>query len=963
VFFPWIEQDKRRVTRVDDNSPLYNSRIIKIYLEYLSKYYSDLDINDILKHAEMTKHEVEDPAHWFSQNQTDLFQEALLSSTGNPSIPREAGRYAASSEGMGALKQYTLGLLSLKSVYLLMDKIMLKICRGMSIQIKELGPNKVEIISTPKPGVNEKPYQCENRRGSFESIAKMFTDRSAKVEHPSCLHKGGECCRYIITWEKTISFICKRFRNYSFLIGLLASLVLFFIIPTMHWIGFLLACSFLIMAFSIYCSYLEKKELGEIIKIQGDVAQDRLDDINIRYNNALLVQEIGQATSTIVDIDELLNAVAGVMEKRLDFDRGMILLAGREKTLLHHMAGYGYNKEEEKLLRQTRFELDNPKSSGIFVVSFKDQKPFLVNDVAEIEKKFSQRSRDLAKKLNVQALICVPIIYEEESLGILVVDNIRSKRPFTQSEVSLLMGIASQTAVSMTNAMSFKKLHESEDKYRTVLEANPDPVVVYDMEGKVTYFNPAFTAAFGWSLEECLGKKMDIFVPDDAWPETRVMINSVLAGKNFYGIETLRYTREGDTITVTVSGSIYRDSNSNPIGSVHTLRDIREQKKMEAQLQRAQKMEAIGTLAGGVAHDLNNILSGLVSYPELLLMDIPQDSPLRKPILTIQKSGERAAMIVQDLLTLARRGVAVTEVVNLNQVISEYLQNPEHEKLLSFHSQVQVETCLEEEVLNILGSPVHLGKTVMNLVFNAVEAMPDGGKVLISTKNRYVDRNMRNYDEINEGDYVSLTVSDTGVGISKGDLERIFEPFYTKKVMGRSGTGLGMAVVWGTVKDHKGYIDVQSSEGKGTTFVLYFPVTREKSARNEALLPIENYMGNEKILVVDDMEEQRDIASRMLKKLGYSVTSVSSGEEAIEHVKDNGTDLLLLDMIMDPGIDGLETYKRILEIYPGQKAIIASGFSETERVKETQKLGAGAYLKKPYLLGKIGLAVRTELDK
>jgi len=717
------------------------------------------------------------------------------------------------------------------------------------------------------------------------------------------------------------------------------------------------------MAFSTYCSYLEKKELGRIIKDQGDAAQDHLDDINIRYNNALLMQEIGQATSTTLDIDELLNKVASVMEKRLDFDRGMIMLARRGKTLLHHMAGYGYNKEEEKLLRQTRFELGNPKSSGVFVVSFKEQRPFLVNDIAEIEKKFSKRSRDLAKMLGVQALICVPIIYEEESLGILVVDNIRSKRPFTQSEVSLLMGIASQTAVSIINAMSFQKLRDSEDKYRTVLEANPDPVVVYDMEGKVTYFNPAFTSVFGWALEECLGNKMDFFVPDDAWPETKMMINRVVSGKSFSGIETRRYTREGDTIPVTISGSIYRDSNSNPVGSVHTLRDVREQKKLESQLQRAQKMEAIGTLAGGVAHDLNNILSGLVSYPELLLMDIPQDSPLRKPILTIQKSGERAAMIVQDLLTLARRGVAVSEVVNLNHVVSEYLQSPEHEKLLSFHPQVQVETRMEADVLNILGSPVHLAKTVMNLVSNAAEAMPDGGKILISTENRYIDRPMRSYDDMNEGDYVSLSVSDSGVGISTGDLERIFEPFYTKKVMGRSGTGLGMAVVWGTVKDHKGYVDVQSSEGKGTTFTLYFPVTRKKSARDKISISIEDIIGNEKILLVDDMEEQRDIASRMLRKLGYSVTSVASGEEAIEHVKDNPTDLLVLDMIMDPGIDGLETYKRILEFHPGQKAIIASGFSETERVKETQRLGAGAYVKKPYLLEKIGMAVRMELDK
>ncbi|MCD4715146.1 MAG: response regulator, partial [Desulfobacterales bacterium] len=246
---------------------------------------------------------------------------------------------------------------------------------------------------------------------------------------------------------------------------------------------------------------------------------------------------------------------------------------------------------------------------------------------------------------------------------------------------------------------------------------------------------------------------------------------------------------------------------------------------------------------------------------------------------------------------------------------------------------------------------------------NAVEAMPDGGKVLISTENKYVDRPIRNYDEVNEGDYVSLSVSDTGIGISKGDLERIFEPFYTKKVMGRSGTGLGMAVVWGTVKDHKGYVDVESSKGKGTTFVLSFPVTRKNLDEKKALLSIENYMGNEKILIVDDMEEQRDIASGMLKKLGYSVTSVSSGQEAVEYMKDSSADLLVLDMIMDPGIDGLETYKRILEFHPGQKAIIASGFSETERVKETQRLGAGAYVKKPYLLEKIGLAVRTELDK
>jgi CheY-like chemotaxis protein len=375
-------------------------------------------------------------------------------------------------------------------------------------------------------------------------------------------------------------------------------------------------------------------------------------------------------------------------------------------------------------------------------------------------------------------------------------------------------------------------------------------------------------------------------------------------------------------------------------------------------------MEAIGTLAGGVAHDLNNILSGLVSYPELLLLEIPQDSPLRKPILTIQKSGEKAAAIVQDLLTLARRGVAVTEVVNLNDIISEHVKSPEHGKLRQYHPQVHVEANLETDLLPILGSPVHLSKTVMNLVSNAAEAMPDGGKLTISTENRYIDQPVSGYDDVEEGDYVILTVSDAGVGICSEDMERIFEPFYTKKVMGRSGTGLGMAVVWGTVKDHKGHIDVQSIEGEGTTFTLYFPVTRKEVVTGESLVSIDDYRGKgESILVVDDVEEQREIASRILKKLGYAVKSVSSGEEAVDYLKDNSADLLVLDMIMDPGIDGLETYKRILGLHPKQKAIIASGFSETKRVKEAQRLGAEAYVKKPYLLEKIGLAVRAELDK
>lgn len=391
---------------------------------------------------------------------------------------------------------------------------------------------------------------------------------------------------------------------------------------------------------------------------------------------------------------------------------------------------------------------------------------------------------------------------------------------------------------------------------------------------------------------------------------------------------------------------------------------IHEREKIQNKLNHTQKMEAIGTLAGGVAHDLNNVLSAQVGYPDLILMDLPQDSILREPILRIQESGQKAAAIVQDLLTMARRGVVVTDVVNLNLIINSYFQSPECEKLKSFHPHVIIKNNLDSDLLNIMGSTIHLFKAMMNLMNNAAEAMPHGGNIVISTQNQYIEKPVKGYDAINEGEYAVFRVSDTGMGIAATDIQRIFEPFYTKKVMGRSGTGLGMAVVWGTINDHKGYIDVQSRPGHGTTFVLYFPITREEISKQKTALPLEDYMGNgESILIVDDVEGQRKIASSLLKKLNYSVTSAASGEQAVDYMKEKRADLMILDMIMDPGIDGCETYKRILDLYPGQKAIITSGFSETDRVRQTQNLGAGEYIRKPYTIEKIGFAVKNELTR
>ncbi|MGD9367768.1 MAG: ATP-binding protein, partial [Desulfobacteraceae bacterium] len=277
---------------------------------------------------------------------------------------------------------------------------------------------------------------------------------------------------------------------------------------------------------------------------------------------------------------------------------------------------------------------------------------------------------------------------------------------------------------------------------------------------------------------------------------------------------------------------------------------------------------------------------------------------------------------------------------------------------------VSFETYCDPALLNIKGSAVHLKKTIMNLVSNAAEALPDGGRVEIRTENRSMESGGKAKSEILDGDYAVLDVQDNGVGISKEDLNRIFEPFYTKKKMGRSGTGLGMSVVWGTVQDHKGYIHINSTEGIGTCVSVYFPVTREPAVEQECAVPLDEYMGQgETILVVDDVMEQRELAQSMLTRLDYEVHTVSGGEAALDFLSRRPVDLVILDMIMEPGIDGLETYTRILESHPAQRAIIVSGFSETERVRKAQRLGAGIYVKKPYTLEKLGVAVQQALSR
>ncbi|MEE4240097.1 MAG: response regulator [Desulfopila sp.] len=510
-------------------------------------------------------------------------------------------------------------------------------------------------------------------------------------------------------------------------------------------------------------------------------------------------------------------------------------------------------------------------------------------------------------------------------------------------------------------------LQESEEKYRLLTENSLTLVFVLHNDLFV-YANSAAAAFFQTPGKNIAGENIYTLFSDEQAALLRKHLQLLL--QNYSSVEhfELQYPApDGEQRWLEIQAAMipYRKRASILIHA----QDITLRKKMEYEqdilrrkVSRSEQMEMLGTLAGGVAHDLNNIFGGIVSYPEFLLQTMDPADPLFSPLQTIHKSGTKAAAIVQDLLTLTRRGVLVTEIIYLQTIVEEYLRSPEFLNLRTFFPKIEVVTDFAPGLSPIVGSPHHIAKSLMNLVTNAAESMPQGGKISISLQNTFVSSPIAGFEDMRVGEYVTLTVQDYGGGISSQDLDKIFEPFYTKKVMGRSGTGLGMSVVWGTIKDHHGAIDIFSRQGAGTIITLYFPASQEKK-EPQAQKPevLQGSERGEKILVVDDVEEQRNLAVSILKSLGYTVDSVESGEHAVCKIKESDYDLVILDMIMDPGMDGLTTYRKILEHKQQQKAIIISGFSETERVRKAMAMGAGPYLRKPYKVHDLAAAVQSTL--
>jgi DNA-binding response OmpR family regulator len=406
--------------------------------------------------------------------------------------------------------------------------------------------------------------------------------------------------------------------------------------------------------------------------------------------------------------------------------------------------------------------------------------------------------------------------------------------------------------------------------------------------------------------------------------------------------------------------------------SVHLRREMdrdrsqAEQRKKELyeQVIRAERMVSLGVLADGMAYELNNILAPVVSYPQLILEQLPVESLVRKYVEEIHDAGRRAADVIHDLQIIGRGMHVSGETTDLNQVVRERVQNEQERKEAS---SVALQMELADDALPVLCARNQLERAVANLIYNARESMPDGGTIRILTRTEKNIQPEGFFETGPQGDYHVLVLEDQGIGIQARDYARIFEPFYTCQVGGkRTMSGLALTLVYRVVKDHQGYIRVESSEDQGCTFTLYFPPAQQAGTVQRSTQF--EFGRGETVLIVDDYEEQRKVASALLDTMGYNVLTAASGHEAVrifEEMKpESGShpvDLLVLDMVLADDFDGLETYKRIVEINPGQKAIIVSGFAETDRIVAVRKLGAGSYIQKPYTLEELSKAVRKEL--
>lgn len=512
-----------------------------------------------------------------------------------------------------------------------------------------------------------------------------------------------------------------------------------------------------------------------------------------------------------------------------------------------------------------------------------------------------------------------------------------------------------------------RQLQTSEQRFQVLSEAAWEGIAIHT-DGKILESNRQLTELVGYTEEDfASGMTLDQIISPSSAQDAKDLI---LTG-NDGSCTAYALRKDGTEIPIEVKSRTINYLNKKR--RVCVIRDISERVRAEEEkltlqnkLAVASKLNALGLMAGSIAHDLNNILTGIVSYPDLLLLQMNESDKYYTQIQKMQEAGKRAAAVVSDLVAITRGTEQPKIATNLNEIIIRYLNSLEHGERLANYPKISIQTKLIKNAQNICCSPPHMHKLLLNLIGNSMEALENGGTISISTENSSFVHPLQSVghsadDQPAAANHIKLVIADDGPGIKKADAERIFEPFYSTKIMGKSGSGLGLSIVWNIVQEHNGWIEVKDNN-PGAMFEIYIPTTEEEvcpvSQRYSRIL--ERGEGEE-ILIIDDQEEQNEILETSLAKLGYQTYSVTSGEKGIEFLESHPVDLILLDMIMGDGLNGRETLERIRQSNPRQKAIVISGYAKRDEINKTRELGISGFIEKPITLSRLSSSIKSSL--
>ena len=690
--------------------------------------------------------------------------------------------------------------------------------------------------------------------------------------------------------------------------------------------------------------------------------------LNHQFKELSMLAKIGKTMANILSKNKLIQAASDAMENYLDFDHGMILVADGRHNRLYYAGGFGYSDEDICQFHNYEIEaLDNPSDDPISFAFIK-QKPIFLTGMAGTATEQPEASNLFLKSTGSQYGICVPIIYERESLGVLVLERANPQEANRASDEKLLNGVASQLAVSISNITSYNKLMESEARFRQSFDYVASGMALLDLNGYFMDVNEFFLNMLGFSEHELFGHTIfKVCHPEDA-DFVSVSLERLRKGEiEFDSYEQRFLHSDGHTCWSQVSTSLLHDSEGNPLHFISLFQDLtdkkmteKENEKLEVCLQQAQKMEAIGTLAGGIAHDFNNILSGIMGYAQLGMMEADRDSETYKWLQGVMEAGDRATELVRQILTFSRQGGQERTPIQSHLIIKEAL------KLLraTLPQNIDIQEKISSESAVVLANATQIHQFVMNLCTNAYHAMLDKGgtlEVILETQELSPGARAEHFD-LEPGPYLKLTISDTGCGMDDATINKIFDPYFTTKASDK-GTGLGLSVVHGIVESHGGVISVNSEPGQGTRFEVLFPqITIEKIATQEG---VESFpTGSERILLVDDEDAVVETGKSILEKLGYRVKLYTDPQKALDEfaAHRDDFDLVITDMSM-PYLTGEELSKQLMKIRPDIPILLCTGYSDQLEAANAYAFGIKRFLIKPLVMGKLATIIREVLDE